>query len=106
MAGLNTSPVSRSRLTRLLSTRITDSGCSKSNSIASVLMAAWSMSKDKKEPSKMPSSVPAELEKRGCATSFLTSERNEIDKVCGGIQATNPEEYVQPDEEKETGGEA
>jgi hypothetical protein len=54
----------------------------------------------------MPSSVQAELEKRGCATSFLTNERNEIGKVCGEIQATNPEEYVQPDEEKETGGEA
>jgi hypothetical protein len=53
----------------------------------------------------MPSSVHAELEKRGCATSFLTNERNEIGKVCGEIQATNPE-YVQPDEEKETGGEA
>jgi hypothetical protein len=54
----------------------------------------------------MPSSVPADLEKRGCAPSFLTGERDEIDKVCGGIQATKPEEYVQPDEEKETGGEA
>jgi hypothetical protein len=51
------------------------------------------MSQDKKEPSTMPSSVPAELEKHGCATSFLTSERNEIGKVCGEIQATNPEEY-------------
>jgi hypothetical protein len=64
------------------------------------------MSKSKKEPNKMPSSVPADLEKRGCATSFLTGERDEIDQVCGGIQATKPEEYVQPDEEKETGGEA
>jgi hypothetical protein len=86
-------------------TRIIYSRCPKPNSIASVLVAASDMSKDKKEPSKMPS-VAAELEKRGCATSFLTSERNEIDKVCGGIQATNPEEYVQPDEEKESGGEA
>jgi hypothetical protein len=56
--------------------------------------------------SKVPSSVPADLEKRGCATSFLTGQRNEIDKVCGGIQAMKTEEYVQPDEEKETGGEA
>jgi hypothetical protein len=68
-------------------------------------MAASGMSKDKKEPSKMPPSIPAELEERGCATSFLTNERNEKGKVCGDIQAT-PEEYVQPDEEKETGGEA
>jgi hypothetical protein len=64
------------------------------------------MSKDNKEPSTMPSSVPVDLEKRGCATSFSTSERNEIGKVCGEIQAANSEEYVQPDEEKETGGEA
>jgi len=64
------------------------------------------MSQDKKKPNTMPSSVQAEPEKRGCATSFLTNERNEIGKVCGEIQATNPEEYVQPDEEKETGGEA
>jgi len=64
------------------------------------------MTQDKKEPNTMPSSAQAELEKRGCATSFLTSERNEIGKVCGEIQTTNPEEYVQPDEEKETGGEA
>ena len=64
------------------------------------------MSMDKKEPKTTPSSVPAELEKQGCATSFLTSERNEIGKVCGEIQAASPEEYVQADEEKETGGEA
>jgi hypothetical protein len=36
----------------------------------------------------------------------LTGERNEMDKVCGGVQAAHPEEYVQPDEEKETGGES
>jgi hypothetical protein len=64
------------------------------------------MSIDKKEPNTVPSWVPAELENQGCATSFLTGERNEIGKVCGEIQATNPEEYVQADEEKETGGEA
>jgi hypothetical protein len=64
------------------------------------------MSMDKKELKTTPSSVPEELETQGCATSFLTSERNEIGKVCGEIQATNPDEYVQADEEKETGGEA
>jgi hypothetical protein len=63
------------------------------------------MSTNKKESSEPPS-PPAEPEKQGCATSFLTGERNEMDKVCGGVQATHPEEYVQPDEEKETGGES
>ena len=28
-----------------------------------------------------------------------------MDKVCGGVQAAKPEEYAQPDEEKESGGE-
>jgi hypothetical protein len=32
-------------------------------------------------------------------------KRNEGDKVCGGIQATQQEEYTQPEEEKEAGGE-
>jgi hypothetical protein len=64
------------------------------------------MSKDEKDPGKIPPSVAADVEERGCATSFLTSERNEIGKVCGETQATNPEGYVQPDEEKETGGES
>jgi hypothetical protein len=64
------------------------------------------MSTNNKEPSETSSSVPAEPEKQGCAVSFLTGEKNEMDKVCGGAQATHPEEYVQPDEEKETGGES
>jgi hypothetical protein len=63
------------------------------------------MSTDNKEPSKLPS-PPAESDKQGCAVSFLTGEKNEMDKVCGGAQAKHPEEYVQPDEEKETGGES
>ena len=61
---------------------------------------------NKNKPSERPSSAPLELEKRGCAASFLTGKRNEMDKVCGGIQATTPEQYVQPEEEKESGGEA
>jgi hypothetical protein len=65
------------------------------------------MPKNKIEPGEMTlSSVPADPEKRGCATSFLTGKRNEIDKVCGGIQGTQQQEYTQPDEEKEAGGEA
>jgi hypothetical protein len=63
---------------------------------------------DKKDPGQTSSSIVADLEMRGCATSFLIGARNETGKVFGEIQATNPEEkeYVQPDEEKETGGEA
>jgi hypothetical protein len=62
--------------------------------------------KNKKDPDEAPSSVSVDPDKRGCAVSFLTGERNEMDKVCGGIQTTETQEYVQPDEEKESGGEA
>jgi hypothetical protein len=55
---------------------------------------------------KNPASAPSDPEKQGCVTSFLTGKRNEMDKLCGGNQATTPEEYAQPDEEKETGGES
>jgi len=64
------------------------------------------MSVDTNEPGKMPSSTPSDS-KRGCGTSFLNGKRNEMATMCGGTQAaTTKEEYVQPDEEKETGGEA
>jgi hypothetical protein len=64
------------------------------------------MSTNENKPSNVPSPIPPDPDKQGCATSFLTGERNEMDKVCGGVQAAHPEEYVQPDEEKETGGES
>jgi Zn-finger nucleic acid-binding protein len=65
------------------------------------------MPKNQIAPGKMtPSSVPADLENRGCTTSFLMGKRNEIDKVCERSQATQAGEYTQPDEEKEAGGEA
>jgi hypothetical protein len=64
------------------------------------------MSVDTNQSSKMLSSVPPDLEKRGCGTSFLNGKRNEINQLCGGAQAMPPEEYVQPDEEKEAGGES
>jgi hypothetical protein len=65
-----------------------------------------SVSMTENRPSKMPASAPSDPEKQGCVTSFLTGKRNEMDKLCGGNQATTPEEYTQPDEEKETGGES
>jgi hypothetical protein len=53
-----------------------------------------------------PANVPADSEEKGCATSFLTREKEEMDKSCGAIQPNPKEEYVQPDEEKEAGGES
>jgi hypothetical protein len=46
---------------------------------------------------------PAKQPKEGCAPSFVLGERNELDPLCGGSE---PDEYVQPDNEKEDGGEA
>jgi hypothetical protein len=42
---------------------------------------------------------------RGCAVSFLMQERGEIGGVCGDLQPDPAEEYVQPDKEREAGGE-
>lgn len=42
---------------------------------------------------------------QGCAASFLLQERGEIGGVCGDIQPDPKEEYVQPEKEKEAGGE-
>jgi hypothetical protein len=42
---------------------------------------------------------------RGCAVSFLMQERGEIGGVCGEVQPDPTEEYVQPDKEREAGGE-
>jgi hypothetical protein len=51
------------------------------------------------------SSVQADRAKQGCATSFLTEHENEMDKLCERTPAEQREEYTQPDEEKEAGGE-
>jgi hypothetical protein len=59
------------------------------------------------EPGKVPSpSGPLSPGTSGCATSFLNREKNELDKVCGTIPPNPKEEYVQKDDEKESGGEA
>jgi hypothetical protein len=59
------------------------------------------------EAALAPSS-PAETDKpkQGCAFSFLTEERGEMDKLCERTPAEQHEEYTQPDKEKEAGGEA
>jgi len=42
---------------------------------------------------------------QGCASSFLMQKRGETAGVCGGAQPDPSEEYVQPEKEKEAGGE-
>jgi hypothetical protein len=49
-----------------------------------------------------PDKTPPDSKEPGCAPSFLLQKRSELDKVC----SPDPkEEYVQPDAEKEAGGE-
>ena len=50
--------------------------------------------------------IPPDASKRGCTHSFLTNKRDETDELCGLKPAQPPKEYVQPDEEKEAGGES
>jgi hypothetical protein len=42
---------------------------------------------------------------QGCAASFLLQERGEIGGVCAEVEPDSKEEYVQPEKEKEAGGE-
>jgi hypothetical protein len=42
---------------------------------------------------------------KGCAPSFLMEERGEIGGICSEAGPDPEEEYVQPDGEKEAGGE-
>jgi hypothetical protein len=61
----------------------------------------------KTEPGKVPpSSGPLGPGTSGCTTSFLNQEKNELEKVCGTAPPDPREEYVQKDDEKESGGEA
>ena len=48
--------------------------------------------------------LEVEPEQEGCATAFIMQERGEMDGICGE-QADPEEQYVQPDNEKEAGGE-
>ena len=52
--------------------------------------------------------VQPDASKQGCTTSFLTNKRGEMDELCGLDSAKQPKEkeYVQPDDEKEAGGES
>jgi hypothetical protein len=50
-------------------------------------------------------SVPASPEAQGCPTSFLTEQKGEIGNVCKPSKPESKETYLQPDAEKESGGE-
>jgi hypothetical protein len=58
---------------------------------------------DTNEKGEVPKHDPPDSQ--GCAVSFLMQERGEIDKECGEPEPDPNEEYVQPEKEKEAGGE-
>jgi hypothetical protein len=61
---------------------------------------------DKSTAPPVPRAVPVAPDQKGCAPSFLTQQKNEIGKVCTPVEPKSKDEYVQPDEEKDAGGEA
>jgi hypothetical protein len=50
-----------------------------------------------------PSPVQTNTTTQGCAVSFLTEERKELDKLCERTPEERREEYTQPYKEKEVG---
>jgi hypothetical protein len=50
-------------------------------------------------------SVPATPEVQGCPTSFLAEQKDEMGNVCKPSRPAPKEAYLQPDAEKESGGE-
>ena len=53
-----------------------------------------------------PESRQKKKDTRGCAFSYLNEEHGEMDKLCERTPEERQEEYVQPDSEKEDGGES
>ncbi len=61
---------------------------------------SWNVTTAEKDNSQLE----VKPNQEGCATSFIMQERGEIGGICH--EQPNPtEEYVQPDNEKEDGGE-
>ena len=57
-----------------------------------------------KSKKKNPNEREHDSDQQGCTTSFIMQERGESGGICD--EEPNPaEEYVQPDKEKEAGGE-
>jgi hypothetical protein len=53
----------------------------------------------------VPAAVPAASGKQGCTPSFLTGKTDELNEACELTPSQKKEEYVQPESEKESGGE-
>lgn len=61
---------------------------------------SWTVTSGEKDNSQLE----VEANQEGCATSFIMDERGEIGGICKE-QPNATEQYVQPDGEKEDGGE-
>jgi hypothetical protein len=66
---------------------------------------SWTVSTGEKGSNIEQDSPKANPKMWGCTTSFIMEERGEIGGICGELQPDPKEEYVQPDKEKEAGGE-
>jgi hypothetical protein len=66
---------------------------------------SWTVSTGEKGSNAEQDSPQTNPNTLGCTTSFLMEERGEIGGICGDLQPDPKEEYVQPDKEKEAGGE-
>jgi hypothetical protein len=60
---------------------------------------------EKKSGAVTPLPGPVAQGKQGCTPSFLNQKKDEMDKTCGITPQQKKEEYVQPESEKESGGE-
>ena len=66
---------------------------------------AWTMGTDEGRRNTKPGSPPVDSSAQGCTISFIMEERGEIGGACAGLQPDPKEEYVQPEKEREAGGE-
>ena len=66
---------------------------------------SWAVGTGEKGSDAKQSPANPDPATQGCATSFLMDERGEVGGVCGTLQPDPAEQYVQPDKEREAGGE-
>ena len=52
-----------------------------------------------------PATAPVASGQKGCTPSFLTDKSGELNEACELTPSQKKEEYVQPEAEKESGGE-
>jgi hypothetical protein len=66
---------------------------------------SWTVATGERGSNTQPDPARSDPNTQGCATSFLMEKRGEIGEVCGDVRPDPKEEYVQPEKEKEAGGE-